>query len=122
MELHIYSFEKLTAWKELRFLVTKIYAITQKFPHDELFGLTNQLRRAAVSAASNLAEGSGRTSKKDQSHFYTVAYSSVMEILAQVIIATDLAYMTEEEQKEVRVQIQTCGFLLNKLKKATELA
>jgi four helix bundle protein len=113
-----YSFERLDAWKQLRQLVKSIYRVTQEFPHSELFGLTNQLRRASVSAASNLVEGSARFSKKDQAHFYNTSYSSLIEILAQLLISQDLGYIDENCITEIRLQIEVCTRLLNALRKS----
>ena len=74
--MHIYSFEKLDVWMEARQLVKWIYIHTASFPSEEKFGLVMQLRRAAISIVSNLAEGSGRQSSKDQAHFSQIAYGS----------------------------------------------
>jgi four helix bundle protein len=103
---HIYSFEKLEAWQEARQLVIWIYKITKDFPVDEKFGLSMQLRRAAVSVVSNLAEGSGRNSMKDKAHFTQVAYSSLLEILNQLIIANDLQLINETILPEGRNKIE----------------
>jgi len=104
---HIYSFEKLEVWQEARQLVIWIYKITKDFPVDEKFGLSMQLRRAAVSVVSNLAEGSGRNSMKDKAHFTQVAYSSLLEILTQLIIANDLQLINEAILSEGRNKIET---------------
>jgi four helix bundle protein len=74
--LHTCSFEKSEAWKESRKLVRQIYQLTKTFPDSEKFGLMSQMRRAAISVSSNLSEGSGRATVKDQKHFYRMAYSS----------------------------------------------
>ncbi len=91
-----YSFEKLEVWKESRELVVLVYNHTKLFPKEELFGSTSQLRRAALSVSSNIAEGSGRKTLKDQAHFYTMAYGSLMELLNQLIIAVDLKFLKDE--------------------------
>ena len=80
-----YSFEKLASWQHARKLAAWIYVVTQKFPSEEKFGLTSQMRRAAVSIASNLAEGTSRTTVKDQFHFSTISYSSTIELLNDLI-------------------------------------
>ncbi|MFC0775999.1 four helix bundle protein [Terrimonas alba] len=105
--MHIYSFEKLQVWKDARLLVKWIYKTSSFFPADEKFGLVMQLRRAAVSVVSNLAEGSSRTSFKDQAHFSQIAYSSLTEILNQLIIANDLGFLSDEMLTEGRNQIET---------------
>ena len=73
-----FSFERLAVWQKSRLLVKNIYAITNGFPEREKFGLTDQLRRAAVSISSNLAEGSGRISVKEKIHFCEISYGSLM--------------------------------------------
>lgn len=72
-------------------MVEEIYRVTKEFPRDERFGLTNQMRRCAVSVASNLAEGTSRMTKKDKAHFTTISFSSLMELLNQTIISKELA-------------------------------
>jgi four helix bundle protein len=96
MKATIYSFEKLEVWKESRILVKLIYKYTQSFPKEEIFGLTGQLRRAAISISSNIAEGAGRKTIKNQAHFYTISYGSLMELLNQLIISVDLNYLNLE--------------------------
>lgn len=76
----MYSFEKLDVWKKARILTGTIYKISAKFPPEERFGLTSQIRRASVSVCSNLAEGSGRVSGKEQARFTEIAYSSLLEL------------------------------------------
>jgi four helix bundle protein len=78
-------------------LVRKIYVVTRDFPKDEQYGLTSQLRRAAVSVPSNIAEGAARTSKREFAQFLSVARGSLAEVETQILIAKDLGYLTEEE-------------------------
>lgn len=93
----IKTFKDLEAWKSSHKLVLMTYRLTQKFPKTEQFGLTNQMRRASVSIASNLAEGFGRKTKKDKEHFYSMSLGSLRELEAQITIALDLEYITKEE-------------------------
>ncbi|MEO8765844.1 MAG: four helix bundle protein [Ginsengibacter sp.] len=79
--MKVYSFEKLEDWQQVRRLAVWICTITNKFPKEEKFGLTLQMRRAVISIASNLAEGPSRRTLRDQSHFSTIAYSSTIELL-----------------------------------------
>lgn len=102
----VYSFEKLDVWIEARQLVKWVYKVTAMFPLDEKFGLIMQLRRAAVSIVSNLAEGSARKSFKDQAHFSQIAYSSLIEVLNQLIIANDLGFLSGELLSEDRSKIE----------------
>ena len=120
MGIHTFYFEKLDVWKNARLLNKNIYLITQLFPKNEIYGLTNQLRRASISICSNIAEGSGRQSCKDQAHFTQIAYSSTMEVLNQLIIASDLNYISNEQLCELRNQISYISNQLNKLYKSQQ--
>ena len=113
-----YSFEKLNAWQESRLLVKSIYNMTQFFPKEEVFGLVSQIKRSVVSVASNVAEGSGRKTVADQSHFYRMSYSSLMEVLNQIILANDLEYITNEQLIEIREQIDKTAKLIAGLVKS----
>ena len=95
--MHTYSFEKLEVWKEARQLVVWVYEATKSYPAEEKFGLVMQLRRATISVVSNLAEGSARKSSKDQAWFSQIAYSSLIEILNQLIMSFDLKFISEEK-------------------------
>jgi four helix bundle protein len=88
-----FRFEKLTVWQSRRRLVAEVYVETKKFPKDELFGLTGQLRRAAVSVSANIAEGSGRNSDPDFAHFLEIAHGSAMEVAALLYAASDVDYL-----------------------------
>ena len=118
MEDHQFSFEKLEVWQSARVLAKNIYLSTKLFPSDEKYALTQQMRRAALSVCANLAEGTTRISAKDQAHFTTISYSSMMELLNHLIIAFDLGYINEEELKNFRVQIQPLSVKLSNLKKS----
>ena len=117
-EVHIFAFEKLRVWEEIRILIKMIYRITKNFPKDELFCLVNQIRRAVISVSSNLAEGSSRTSSKDQAHYYQLSYSSLMEVLSQLIVSRDLDYISAAEYLEARKQIENVSYMLNSLRKS----
>ena len=117
--MYEYSFEKLEVWKLAKDLCVYIYQLTKKLPDDERFGLTSQMRRAAISIASNIAEGSSRVSSKDQSHFYTIAFSSTMELLNQLIISKDLKFISEEGLEEGRLKIEQITKRLSNLKRST---
>lgn len=93
MPRKLFPFEKLEVWQDARKLAVQVYGTTQSFPKSELYGMTSQLRRAAVSVANNLAEGSARASLKDQAHFSNQAYSSLMETASDIIIAQDLTFL-----------------------------
>jgi four helix bundle protein len=97
--MKVYSFEKLECWQHARKLAGWTYTNTKNFPVEEKFGLVSQMRRAAISVASNIAEGTSRKTKKDQSHFSTVAYSSTIELLNDLIIVKDLMLISDEQYK-----------------------
>lgn len=82
-----------------------------------MFGLTSQIRRACISVASNIAEGTSRMTSKDQAHFSSIAFSSLMETLNQLIIANDLQYLTDENLLELRLKINAIAIRLNGLRK-----
>lgn len=116
--MHTYSFEKLEVWKEARQLVVWVYKITNSFPKEEKFGLIMQIRRASVSVVSNLAEGSARRSAKDQAHFSQIAYSSLVEILTQLIIAGDLSFINDDIITEGRIKIEALTIKVAALRNA----
>lgn len=91
------SFRKLNVYIRAKELVRQVYELIKKFPREEQYALCDQLRRAVISIPSNIAEGSGRQSQKDQAHFYTIAYGSLMEGLSQLDVACDLRYITQDE-------------------------
>jgi four helix bundle protein len=113
--MYTFSFERLDVWNKSRLLTKKIYHETISFPDSEKFGIVSQLRRAVISVCSNIAEGSSRKSKKDQSHFYNIAYSSLMETLNQLIISNDLDYLESSVLFELREEIHTISLMLNRL-------
>lgn len=96
-EKKISSFTDLNAWKEGHKLVLDVYKITDTFPSKELFGLTNQARRSAVSITSNIAEEFSRISYKDKANFYSIAQGSLTELQNQILIAKDIGYIKEKE-------------------------
>ena len=92
-----FRFEKLEVWQEARKITQVIYRLTKKFPRDEMFAMTSQIRRAAISVSSNIAEGSGRNSDKDFAHFLEQSYASLMEVAAVFYLSFDEGYVTEAE-------------------------
>ena len=111
-----YAFENLNAWKESRKLVVLVYQLLDGFPKFEKYALCDQIRRSIVSVPSNLAEGSGRISIKEQLHFYEIAYGSLMEAYNQLILAADLKYIEEVSLNDLRPQIDTVARMLNGLR------
>ena len=109
------SFRNLNAYIKAKELVSQVYALIKKFPKEEQYALCDQLRRAVISIPSNIAEGSGRMTTKDQSHFYSIAYGSLMEVLAQLDVASDLGYITKEEFQHIETLIDVEAKLLTGL-------
>ena len=111
-----YAFENMRAWQEARKLVVEVYRLLDGFPKFESYALCDQIRRAIVSVPSNLAEGSGRISTKEQMHFYEIAYGSLMEACNQLIIAADLEYIGNEQLKNIQPQIDVVARMMNGLR------
>ena len=111
-----FSFEDLNAYKYSRALVKSIYTLLDKFPYSERNALTDQLRRAVISVPSNIAEGMGRMSSKEQVHFIEISYGSLMEVLCQIQLAKDLDYISEDELVEKKAQIQSTAKLISGLR------
>ena len=91
----MFRFEKLDAWREAIALAGEVYDATREFPREEQFGLTSQLRRAAVSISSNIAEGTGRASDTDFTRFVGIAYGSLMEVVSQLHVAKRQGFISE---------------------------
>ena len=92
----MHNFRKLTVWNSAMSLTVELYEISEGFPKPEMYGLTSQMRRAAVSIPSNIAEGSGRGSDKDFCRFLDIAISSCFELETQIEIAFRMSFLTDE--------------------------
>ncbi len=112
-----FHLKNLRVWQKGS-LAVRIYKVTSSFPEDEKFGIVSQMRRAAVSKASNIAEGASRLSKKDQAHFSQIAYGSLTELLCQVSIANELSFISNEGYSDLRVEIEEVSRMLNALRKS----
>lgn len=112
-----YNYKDLDAYKESKALVLLVYALLKKFPREEQYALCDQLRRAMISVPSNIAEGSGRTSSKDQAHFFEMAFGSLMEVDCQIDIAHDLGYITNEDEENVEKHVRAIAALLSGLRR-----
>jgi len=111
----VQSYRDLVAWNKAMELVTEIYRVTKKFPKEELFGLMSQLRRAAVSIPSNIAEGKGRLSKGEFRQFLGNARGSLAEVETQILIAQNLSYLDEFETNRLLMKVEEVGKILNGL-------
>lgn len=113
---HKFGFEKLDVWNNSIYLVQCIYHLTENFPKSELYCLTSQIRRAAISIPSNIAEGSTRKSFKDQARYSEIAFGSLIELLNQLIIANKLNYISQETLSSIRLEIEKISRQINSLK------
>lgn len=109
------SFEDLEVWQQARALAANIYALTKTGEFSKDFGLRDQIRRAAVSIVSNIAEGFGRSSNAEFCRFLEIASGSASEVQAQLYIALDLGYLTAEQFGEVFSDVKRIGQMLTKL-------
>lgn len=107
------SFEDLLSWQKAHAFVLSIYEITKKFPKDELFGLTSQLKRAAVSIAANIAEGYKKQSKKEKIHFFNIAQGSLEECRYYLILTKDIKIITLEEYNYLKSNSDSASYMLN---------
>ncbi len=116
----IQKFTDLYTWQEGHKLVLMIYKETENFPDKERYGITDQMRRAAVSLTSNIAEGFSRRSSKEKNRFYDMAQSSLVELQNQLIIARDVEYLSNEKFKIIADQSITANKLINGLLRSTK--
>ena len=107
------EYNELNVWIKNRELTNAIYAVTKKFPPDELYGIISQMRRASISVVSNIAEGCGRNHKNDSKHFFYIARGSLYELEAQCYISYDQGFLTDVDLKILINQITDCKKLLN---------
>jgi len=112
----MFGFEKLDVWQKSIDFADLVYKSTRSFPSDERFGLTNQIRRAAVSVSSNIAEGSSRFSKADFARFLEIATGSVFEVVSQSFVARREGFLNEDDFKNVYVAAEEQGRMLSGLR------
>lgn len=108
------EYRDLDVWRFSRKLVNSVYELTKGFPKEELYGLTNQIRRCAVSIPSNTAEGCGRRTSKDTIQFLYISRGSLYELETQLFLALDQNFISEEQLNEIVSQIESCKKLLNR--------
>ena len=113
-----FAFFDLRVYQEAKLLVKEVYLLMDKFPKWENYALSDQLRRAVISVPSNIAEGSGRVSTKEKTHFIEYAYGSLTETLCQLDIAHDLGYISDEEFVNEKERNNVIGKQLSGLKAA----
>lgn len=112
----MFRFEKLDVWHKAIDHANCVYEFTRKFPSDERFGLTSQMRRSAVSVSSNIAEGSGRTSDVDFARFLEIVYGSLMEVVSQAKIAKLQGFLSSQEFDELYRESERVARMLSGLR------
>ncbi len=117
----MFNFEKLETWHEAIAFADIVYQLTRNFPPEERFGLTNQMRRAAVSISSNLAEGCSRSSKADYARFVEIATGSVFEVVSQATIGRNQGFLTPTEYQQLYQAAEKQSRMLSGLKNSLEL-
>lgn len=115
--MEVFGYRKLIAYQKAKEVVKHTYKLLKKFPAEERYAMSDQLRRASVSITSNIAEGINRYSVKDKSHFIEMSYGSLMEVSSQFEIAEELGYVTAEERLSMDQLIEEVARLLSGLQK-----
>ena len=118
--MKVQSYRELIAWKKAVDLVTELYRATQTFPKHEIYGLTGQIRRAAVSIPSNIAEGQGRLTRGEFRQFLGHARGSVFELDSQIMIAKNLDYLSPEQADQLFSMVHEVGRIVNGLLRSLE--
>lgn len=111
-----FRFERLDVWKKSLEFANTVYILTKQFPSEEKFGLTSQLRRAAVSIASNIAEGTSRTSDNEFARFIEISYGSLMECVAQLYISRDQGFIQDKDFEDMHERADELGRMLSVLR------
>ena len=114
--MECFSYRKLRVYNHAKELVVYVYQLLKLFPKEENYALCDQLRRAVISIPSNIAEGMGRTSIKEQIHFIEIAFGSLYEVMCQIELAKDLNYITEVQFKEIEESVQNVAKPLSGLR------
>ena len=118
--VYIKSYKELVVWQKSMELAKKIFALTERFPRSELYGLVSQLRRASVAIPSNIAEGYGRKSRKEYCRFYSIAYGSALELETQLILSRNLSFVSKkdfESVEELLIEVlKMLNTIINKMK------
>ncbi len=114
------SFKEVKAWQLSYELTIAVYELSKQFPKDELYGLTNQIKRAAVSVPSNIAEGFGWRGDREKDNFYSIAHGSLTEVENQLLIAKGVGYITEQDLREIEPLVVEVHKTLYGLRKANK--
>lgn len=111
-----YSYQTLNVYKDAKALVVEVYQLLKQYPVEERYALCDQVRRAAISITSNIAEGMSRYSDKEKAHFLEIAYASMMEVESQLDISVDLEYISKEQFVAVAEKIKSVDKQLSALR------
>lgn len=114
----MFNFEKLDTWNEAIAFADLVYSLTRTFPDEERFGITNQMRRAAVSISSNIAEGSSRSSRPDFARFIEIATGSVFEVVSQATIGLRQGFLSQESYRQIYQAAEKQGRMLSGLRRS----
>ena len=114
----LFAFEKLKVYQLSKMMAGQLIQLLKSYPKEELFALSNQLRRAVISIPSNIAEGCGRITPKEQLRFVSIAYGSLMEVYCQLQLSLDLGYISADIFAEYRNMVDEIGKLLSGLRKS----
>ena len=112
MRAKVGSYKQLRVWRQAKVVALATYRATRRFPADERFAMSSQLRRAATSVIANIAEGNGRPSRREYAHHVSIAYGSLLEVEATLDLARDLGYLTDAEFEEVAAAITPAAIML----------
>ena len=114
----MFNFEKLETWQKAIAFADLVYELTRNFPADERFGLTNQMRRAAVAVSSNIAEGTARNSKNDYARFLEIATGSLFEVVSQSFVGKRQGFLSDADFQRVYTAAEEQGKMLSGLRRA----
>jgi four helix bundle protein len=114
----MFNYEKLETWQEAIAFADLVYSVTKSFPNDERFGLTNQMRRAAVSVSSNLAEGSSRNSWVDFARFVEIATGSAFEVVSHAFVARKQGFLSKDDFQTIYKASEKLGKMLSGLRRS----
>lgn len=116
--MEVFTYRKLLVYQRSKDFVKQVYCLLKLFPKEEQYVLCDQLRRASISIASNIAEGMGRSSLREQVHFIEIAYGSLNEVMCQLELSEELGYITIKDLQNLEVQYEEIARMLSGLRKS----
>jgi len=118
----MHNYKEMKIWQKSRALVKVVYEISKSLPKEELYALTSQIRRAAISIPANIAEGAGRESEKEFAHFLAIANGSAFEVETQLFLCFDLNYISEVELNDFLIKIQEIQRMIFRFKQQLKIS